>query len=99
MNGEALLGPLPSDHTVSYMVDENGQEVEVFQQVDSGKHNFEDPRLGPLPDAWARVVDHENLRGITYKSRETGEEQWNDPRLTVEKLRERGVKVQQIVLE
>ena len=103
MEGEALLGPLPSPWRRAWRLDTEGDGAtyDCFISQTDGEIRVEDPRLGPLPPGW-RVRDHEkrHLRNW-YVNDSTGEgyDMDYDPRMTTEALRARGVKLAEFKLK
>ncbi|KAL8692679.1 MAG: hypothetical protein Q9218_002352 [Villophora microphyllina] len=102
MDGEALLGPLPSQWKYAAMPKDGYGYHHGFVNRYSGDCLWEDPRLGELPPGWRlpkpeEKADWENW----FIDTETGRElPWpEDPRLTVEALEARGVPLQELLLE
>ena len=100
MEGEALLGSLPSGwrrgsmHSWQY-----GRDWPVFVHDETGQLQREDPRLGDLPPGWTRETwdDDPYIRYV----REDGvksEFPDKDPRMTYEALEARGVKFDDILI-
>jgi hypothetical protein len=96
MNGEALLGPLPTHYeSIRRVESTRGASFAAFVNHQTGQTQVQDPRLGPLPENWRlRFHKEENFWHWFYniKTRE-GQEYPTalDPRLTYQALRERGV--------
>ena len=100
MDGEALLGTLPSNwQYVRRYFPDLGQNYDVLMETTTGDIQVEDPRLGPLPVGW-HIADHGKKHAYSRFSNEqmgvygTVE----DPRLSPEALKARGVKLQDICL-
>lgn len=99
MNGEALLGPLPSNQKYVRKYVSFGYH-DGFLDNDTGKILYDDPRLGPLRKEWRRRAYGNEDWEIMYFNEGTGERRYpeNDPRLTSKALKERGIKIEDIVL-
>ena len=86
MNGEAVLGPLPSDWKRQIRVDIHGLKVPYFKNTKTGETSPEDPRLGPLPSEWERMDIVRNsddpLLFTRFRHRQSGEVINSDPRCT-----------------
>ncbi|KAL8754848.1 MAG: hypothetical protein Q9184_004992 [Pyrenodesmia sp. 2 TL-2023] len=102
MNGEALLGTLPSKWQYSIIRTADSGYQHGFVDQETGDRIFEDPRLGELPPGWRfkdpkAPVDWNNW----FINDETGERlKWPiDPRMTADALRDRGVPLQKFELE
>lgn len=99
MDGEALLGALPQ----GWHVEQHFKDRRSFPQYfnDWSEYRFrDDPRLGSIPDEWERI-DREATRDDPivvgfFRNKSTGEVIIYDPRMTREKLEERGVKLEEI---
>lgn len=98
MNGEAVLGPLPS--TTQLRVAANNDGIFQPQYMDSRTSalSYEDPRLAhvPVPKDWEAVEQWQWTRDdpiqcVRYRNVVTGEVINTDPRMSVEALRLRGV--------
>ena len=99
MEGEALLGSLPSNwQRVTRHFPDLGY-YDAFTNVKTGVVQVEDPRLGPLPAGW-RIADHSRKYAYSrFCNEELGVSATRtDPRLSPEALRARGVKLQEIRL-
>jgi hypothetical protein len=97
MEGEALLGPLPSPWRRAWRIDTEGtgQRYHCFISQTDGEIRIEDPRLGPLPPGW-RVRDHEKMHMYNWYVNDDTREGYDmnyDPRMMAEALRARGVKL------
>ena len=94
----ALLGPLQPHIQFVWRLDEEvGSYRSAYLDRDSGDISVHDPRLGPLPKGW-RIKSHPKHHLYQIFERDSGEgvkpiETYDDPRLTTEALRERGVPV------
>ena len=100
MEGEALLGALPTDwQHVARQLPDLHPHFDAFMNVQTGVVQVNDPRLGPLPAGW-RLADHRKKHAFSRFSNErlgitkTG----SDPRLSLEALSARGVKLQEFRL-
>lgn len=106
MDGEAILGPLPSSYHIESRDDALDFEAFIPVYVENATHRAqrEDPRLRniPLPPEW-ESFEKERTRDDPliyrmFRNKNTGEVINSDPRLFPEALRERGVPVQRITL-
>jgi hypothetical protein len=100
MDGEALLGPLPDG--IERVQEEFEFSRHTWTCIDrsTGKCDYEDPRFWkvPLPDGWEIVEhDHDGYWPM-YGNDELGITTGEDPRLTAEALKERGVDLRKFVL-
>lgn len=94
MEGEALLGRLPSGWRVVYQdVVENGM---WFDHEDAPSYTRRDPRAGELPSGWreSRYQDGQQC----WLDTSTREYSWPDPRQTVNSLQARGIHVRHLIL-
>ncbi|KAL2040278.1 hypothetical protein N7G274_007181 [Stereocaulon virgatum] len=103
MEGEALLGPLPSPWRRAWRLDtdQHGLFHDCFISQADGKIRIEDPRRGPLPPGW-RVRDHERMHQFnSYVNDSTGEgyDIAYDPRMTAEALKACGVNITEFKLK
>ena len=97
MNGEALLGPLPDGWQQVFRYDGNTQRyADVFCDRRHGTYQYEDPRLGDLPESWSTMVHP--LQYLLFINEKQNLKSLFDPRLRSEHLRERGVELQQFHL-
>ena len=97
MNGEALLGPLPDGWQQVFRYDENTQRyADVFGDLRHGTYQFEDPRLGDLPEGWSTMV-HPSQNLLFINEQQDLKSKF-DPRMRSENLRERGVELQRFYL-
>lgn len=95
MDGEALLGPFPdSVEAVHRLIPNNNMWLWAYLNRKTGGFQQEDPRLGPLPNGWRWKVREDEGFWKLFVNDETGEETEDDPRLTSEALRKRGVPLQ-----
>jgi hypothetical protein len=95
MNGEAFLGPLPSQ-SERITLDDSGLETDAYVNHPTEEVHVEDPRLGPLPEGW-RFKSHSKEHLFSWiVNDKTGEE--HDPRLTLQALKGRGVDLKVIKL-
>ena len=100
MEGEALLGALPTDwQRVQRYFPDLGYDYDAFRNVQTGDVQVEDPRLGPLPAGW-RIADHREKHAYNlFSNEELGvTETDDDPRLSLEALRARGLNLQEFRL-
>lgn len=94
MNGEALLGPLPSGFEMKRRWHErDGRSYYVVLNSDTGSFQAEDPRLSQIPlPIGCRIADHEEKEWWTWFVNDiTGKRTCFDSRLTFEALKQRGV--------
>jgi hypothetical protein len=111
VNGEAILGPLPSGCRIvwKYFPRPNEWYPVFYENLEletgnghghtmTGKFHIEDPRLGEMPQGW-RSASHEDKDGmVLYENEETGERTEEHPSLRLEALIARGVDLQDVVL-
>ncbi|KAL9127020.1 MAG: hypothetical protein Q9175_007817 [Cornicularia normoerica] len=100
MEGEALLGALPSNVRYAYRYfPDLCRRYDALINIQTGDIQIEDPRLGPLPTGW-RIADHRKRHAYNIFSNEgLGVHNTEfDPRLSPEALKARGVKLQDIRL-
>jgi hypothetical protein len=104
-DGESLLGPMPAPWKLKYVKDRTGIDVPRFFNSETGEESHEDPRQQslPLPDGWKQLLDIERtindpLTVKWFENETTGERLNSDPRMTGEKLKERGIKIERFVL-
>lgn len=97
MDGETLLGPLPSGWTVKASYGEDGLLRPVYHNSDTDTTCVDDPRLidwalppGWEPMPWTRTRD-DPIACAKYRNKTTGEEINSDPRLLPQGLVERGI--------
>ena len=97
MNGEALLGPLLDGWRQVFHYEEKTQrEADVFYDGRRGTYQFEDPRLGDLPEGWS-AMEHP-LQYLSFVNEEQDLKTRFDPRMQPQHLRERGVELQRFLL-
>jgi hypothetical protein len=97
MKGEALLGPFPDNWDLIWNHDEDtGHLNPMYINSSTGIFQPEDPRLGELPTGWRRQAHSEEDKWTKFVHDESGEvlEGGWDPRLSVEALMERGLKLE-----
>jgi len=97
MQGEALLGPLP-EHFVAVTRYDNHPSRACYRWAylnkTTGRLQAGNPRLGVVPSGWSIKSHEEEEYRQLFLNEGTGEETWDDPRLTSEELRKRGVPLQ-----
>ena len=95
-HGEALLDRLPDAFTAILGSFDNGtcQLEWAYFDTERGTFQAEDPRLGPLPPGWEieSHLDEEFFQ--LFRNIETGKQTRDDPRLTSDFLRKRGIPLQ-----
>ncbi|KAL8719837.1 MAG: hypothetical protein Q9225_003215 [Loekoesia sp. 1 TL-2023] len=99
MTGNLFLGPLAEDWQRVWRYDEETQGYwDAFVDRRKGKWQFEDPRLGPLPDGW--FTEEHSMQHVYHVFRTVSEDSSteNDPRMTPEALSARGVDIQEFNL-
>ncbi|KAF2169450.1 hypothetical protein M409DRAFT_52689 [Zasmidium cellare ATCC 36951] len=103
MDGEAILGPLPDDvETVNVLNQDTGAHLPAFRHTGTGELTYKDPRLPSLRPGWKDVSGDRSLSNapLCWQHETTGE--WRsylrDPRLEVDALEERGVKLETFFL-
>lgn len=103
MDGESLLGPLPSPYKVRYNTNPGASfYVPTYLNTETNTISSQDPRLGSLPQDWESI----NLEKTAddpddfapHRNNVTGEVINSDPRLLREALEARGVKLQTFML-
>jgi hypothetical protein len=102
MNGEALLGPLPTHYErVAQVAPDSGLEFAAYVNRRTEEVHVQDPRLSSLPKTWRfKSHDKEHLYSWIVND-ETGEGYGDpglDPRLTPKALKERGVDLKEFTL-
>ena len=96
MCAEALLGPMSEGwEYVPRLNQVTGGNEPAFAHRSSGRLQYEDPRLGQLPEGW-RVKSHEGGDAFPIYVNEStgkicGKAYYTDPRMTSEELNLRGV--------
>jgi hypothetical protein len=102
MDGEALLGPLPTAHEVFVEYTRDSDDVQTFRDVLTGRCTTEDPRLGPLPTEWETIVTKDRLwhakQVNAWRNRSTQEIMYSDPRLLPDALAARGVVLETLTI-
>ncbi|KAF4629746.1 hypothetical protein G7Y89_g8396 [Cudoniella acicularis] len=100
-NGEALLGSLPENvEGVLQRIQIAGINERVFINRRSGSILEEDPRLGPLPPGWQSEKRGDNSRLWFWNTdMSEAEATQEDPRMTLEALRKRGMELKTFELE
>lgn len=100
-DAKALLGPLGEGWRAVQKQDDMG-EYQAFFVDGKGEVTSQDPRLGMLPDEWEGLEYERGMGdpawGVRYRDRRSGEEINYDPRMTAEALKERGVRIEKIML-
>jgi len=95
MDGEALLGPFTDSFApVSRLNPNDRLWVWQYLNQETGLFQVEDPRLGSLPAGWSLVNHDREDFYQRFVNDATGKKTWDDPRLTSEALRKRGVPLQ-----
>ena len=101
MDGEVLLGPIPSGYRVEGWYP-NGFETVTFCHVPTEERDIEDPRLPPLPSEWESVererTQDDPMFLRVFRNKITSEMISSDPRMTPEALERRGVALQKFRL-
>lgn len=98
-DGEALLGPLPSNFA---FVDKNSENMKAyyaaFMNYETRNLQFKDPRLTnvPLPAGWSIYHEPKDEERIWFQDEKSGVilARDHDPRMTPESLRARGIPIQ-----
>ncbi|KAL8712369.1 MAG: hypothetical protein Q9225_006954 [Loekoesia sp. 1 TL-2023] len=93
MEGEAFLGPLPGNGLRAYrFVDGSSTSYDAFIDRENETLQIEDPRLGALPQGWIKQ-DHDMQHVCDlFRNVAEGWASSHDPRMTLQALRERGIK-------
>jgi hypothetical protein len=102
LHAEALLGTLPPAYSVGYDSDDFGFRNLWFTNIETGKRQPENPRLGDLPKGWEEL-DRDRTREDPvnfswFRDHGSGEDVSWDPTLTPKALEARGVKLESFVL-
>lgn len=103
MNGESLLGSLPSSGQLLFIADGTTFKVPGYWNLETNSLG-EDPRLENMLPNWEKIeVDHVTnpnlpILYVPHKNKLTGEVINSDPRLLPEVLIARGVKLEQFFL-
>ncbi|KAF2866072.1 heterokaryon incompatibility protein-domain-containing protein [Massariosphaeria phaeospora] len=112
MRGKALLGPLPPDCEMTFHRPEHARHADDwetrFWNSDTGENLPGDPRLGALPGAWVEVPERYAYHAVLgrylrwYRDEAagpgTGMVVGEDPRLRLEELKKRGVRLETFCL-
>ena len=94
---EALLSPIPRGYR-SVVVTGEGMEGPVYKKDDTEEIIVDDLRRGALCHPWD-FIEHDNDHLFNaFVNLETGEQTLQDPRITVDALRARGVPIRDFVL-
>ncbi|KAF2826971.1 HET-domain-containing protein [Ophiobolus disseminans] len=100
--GEALLGDLPDGWKTVGHLDTYGDFHERFIDPANPSVFSEDPRLGPLPSDWIRVVAPDrqwpSKKVNAFQNTVTGQILHSDPRMLSDALRARGVPLKEFRL-
>ena len=95
MDGESILGPLPTGWRIQMLPGSDGRQVTCFFNNATGKITRQDPRLPPLPSEWEKVhrscTQDDRYFYQDFYNRITGETIISDPRVSVSTLSNRGV--------
>ena len=103
MDGESLLGPIPSPWKVR-PARERGSDIFEPRYWNTAINAItrEDPRLGDLPPEWERIKQRRTtddpILFAPHRNKLTGEIINSDPRMLPENLRARGVDLQSFQL-
>ena len=104
MDGESILGPLPTSWQVQ---PHSGIEGSVFEMRFKNMNTDvdfqeEDPRLGSLPEDWERVshdrTTDEPVVVAIFRNKSTGDIMNSDPRMLPDALKARGVNLEKFKL-
>ncbi|KAI4266345.1 MAG: hypothetical protein L6R35_006959 [Caloplaca aegaea] len=99
MDGEALLGPLPSNWRRVFRYDEESKgSWDAFIDRDRRIWQVEDPRLGPLPEGWCEEEHPKQHLYALFRDKTTDVVYRHDPRMLPSSLRDRGVELQEFNL-
>ncbi|PSN63102.1 HET-domain-containing protein [Corynespora cassiicola Philippines] len=100
MDAEAFLGPLEDPWKIEFDRDNTGQLCPSFRNTETDNKTIFDPRLGPLQSDWEFLdmerKDNDPTYFMHYRNKQTGKVVNYDPRMTPERLKERGVDIQTI---
>lgn len=91
MDAQCLLGEFQYPNTLKIDCGTAKGNVWTTFNTETGESDPEDARLGPLPSGWSLLEDgrFQNEQGVVTE---------HDPRWSVESLRQRGVKLEEIRL-
>ncbi|KAL8649129.1 MAG: hypothetical protein Q9210_004589 [Variospora velana] len=96
MDGEALLGPLPSNwRRVGRFDEETKRTWNTFKDCNRAVYQIEDPRLGPLPKGWCEEKHPKEHVYALFRDKTTDVVDWHDLRMLPSFLRDRGVEIQE----
>lgn len=105
MDGESLLGPIPSPWTVHQVQSRYNELLQpLYHNLETNTSTSEDPRLSKLSitDGWEKFEKDRSpddpLFFVPYKNNKTGETINSDPRMFPDELRARGIKLEQFLL-
>lgn len=98
MLGEALKPPLePAWRDVLPVI--RGWALSYFINVQTGELLKSDPRLGLLPPDWEEVTTLDPfLPSFVFKNKESGHISMNDPRMSAEAVKQRGIALETLEL-
>lgn len=101
MDGESVLGPFLPHWNVRLLLN-HVSGLPGYWNSDTGAGTFEDPRLGPLTEYWESIeqdrTPDDPILFAPHRNKVTGEVINSDPRLLLEALLTRGVKLQEFQL-
>jgi hypothetical protein len=93
-----ILGPLPTGWKTILLGDALGLPLHRYLHLTRWEATAEDPRLDRLPPEWERIEYKRSPNDPAlfeiFRNRVTGERINSDPRLSLEALRVRGVKLE-----
>lgn len=97
-DGEAFLGKLPVSWKAKYQHWLLASNRSRFEYED-GSSQWQDPRLQyvDLPNGWHEGQDQDGYP-YWYRTGMNNERPYSDPRLTFDKLKKRGIKVERLVI-
>ena len=100
MYGEGLLGPVPEPYEAAWTTGpSSGKLYFGFLNRETKEWQVDDPRLGPLPDDWTKIVHETSQQWNVYLNKDTEERESRfDPRMTAEELTKRGVELEEFHL-
>jgi predicted secreted protein len=98
MHAELLLGELQPQYRACVQTDSFGFTMPSYRDMTTGETNFEDPRLGPIPDGWEQLpterTSDDPVIFARFRNSASGEVFNADPRLFPKALEARGVKLE-----
>ena len=98
MLGEALKPPLETPWKDVLPV-ARGWALSYLINTQTGELLKSDPRLGLLPDDWEEVTTLDPfLPPFVFKNKESGHISMNDPRMSAEAIKQRGIVLETLVL-